>query len=150
MTRINLVDPEDLTDVHLVAEYKELTQFLHLVRKRVDNKHPMDDIPEEYCLNGGHCKFFYDKGKYLYRRYIHIRNNLVDRNKNINDEKFRNNLRRIRESYSKELFNDYQPTPAAFKIATDRILERINQKPHLYKDKNRFIRSLSKYRKIGR
>ena len=40
MTRLNLVEPGDLTDRHLIAEYKEITQFLHIVAKRRDKGHP--------------------------------------------------------------------------------------------------------------
>jgi deoxyribonuclease (pyrimidine dimer) len=141
MTRINLVDPDVLTKVHLVAEYKELTQFLHLVRKRIDNNHPMDDLPKEYCLNGGHCKFFYDKGEYLYDRYKSLYREMNRRNLNVNKEKYRTNLDRIKNSYNKALFNAYTPSPTAISIAVQRIRERIIQKPHLYPDKDRFMKS---------
>jgi len=35
MTRINLIDPSHLTKRHLIAEYKEITQFLHNVKNQI-------------------------------------------------------------------------------------------------------------------
>lgn len=60
MTRINLIDPSHLTKRHLIAEYKEITQFLHNVKKS-----NLKDIPKHFTLGTGHVKFFYNKGEYV-------------------------------------------------------------------------------------
>ena len=39
MTRINLINPEKLTDQHLLAEYRELPRIFWIVRKKIsENK----------------------------------------------------------------------------------------------------------------
>jgi len=62
MTRINCVPVEELTDKHLIAEYRELPRVHKLAWY-------CDDAPEHYKLGTGHVKFFYDKGEYLRRRF---------------------------------------------------------------------------------
>tara|TARA_B100001093_G_scaffold428983_1_gene424011 strand:- start:7754 stop:8248 length:495 start_codon:yes stop_codon:yes gene_type:complete len=145
MTRLNLIEPGHLTRVHLVAEYKELTQFLHLIQRRIDNNVAMDDIPDRYTLNGGHCKFFYNKGKYVYDRYKLLYENMISRDINTNVERFKHHLNRIYCAYTKELWCEYIPTPRDYKIAIDRIAERIIQKPQLYKDKEVFFKNIKHY-----
>lgn len=145
MTRLNIVDVEDLTDRHLVAEYKELTQFLHIVIKRVTEKHPMDDLPEDYTLNGGHCKFFFNKGRYLYHRFVELANEMETRGMNVDRDKFQVRLNRIADAYPIMLFGEYTPNVADYSIAIDRISQRINEKPHLYPDKEKYFNSLQKY-----
>lgn len=54
MTRINCVPVEELTDKHLLAEYRELPRIFNLARA-------VEDAPTEYVLGTGHMKFFYDK-----------------------------------------------------------------------------------------
>lgn len=57
MTRVNCVPVKELTDQHLIAEYREITRVSKLARK-------LDDYGT-YCLGSGHVKFFYNKGNYL-------------------------------------------------------------------------------------
>ena len=39
MTRINLINPEKLTDQHLLAEYRELPRIFWILRKKIsENK----------------------------------------------------------------------------------------------------------------
>ena len=145
MTRINLIDPDHLTQVHAVAEYKEITQFLHIVKKRVEKNHPMDDLPDRYTLNGGHCKFFFNKGLYLYKRYEMLYNNLINRNITIDKTRYKAHRQRFKEAYDDYLWCDYSPTKEDYKIAIARILERIYLKPNMYKDKDRFISKINYY-----
>jgi len=145
MTRINLVDPKDLTNRHLVAEYKEITQFMHLIKKRIDDCKPFDDIPSEYTLNGGHCRFFYDKGLYIRKRFISLYSEIVDRGMNTDKEKYFNRLDKIDSGYREDLMNDYYPSKEDYRVAIDRISSRINEKIHLYPDSSRFLNSINKY-----
>lgn len=50
MTRINLVDPADLSDQHLRAELRELPRVF-------SSKIDISDAPERYCLGKGHVKW---------------------------------------------------------------------------------------------
>lgn len=62
MTRINCVPVEQLTDKHLVAEYRELPRISNAAKL-------VTDAPTHYKMGTGHMKFFYDKGEYLRRRF---------------------------------------------------------------------------------
>lgn len=74
MTRINLVHPSQLTDAHLLAEYKELPRVFTAVRKHLDagKTHDDFDIPYQYVLGKGHVTFFYDKVSWLWQRYCSL------------------------------------------------------------------------------
>jgi deoxyribonuclease (pyrimidine dimer) len=67
MTRINVVAPRDLTDQHLLAEYRELPRVFTLAQAWLDRGKP-GALPERYALGTGHVKFFYDKTDYLAKR----------------------------------------------------------------------------------
>lgn len=66
MTRINLVPVEELSDQHLLAEYRELPRIVHAV---ISKKVLIKDIPDSYRLGTGHVKFFYNKIIFLSERY---------------------------------------------------------------------------------
>ena len=70
MTRINIVSPHELTDQHLIAEYREIFMVGSALQRSLKSKswNP-NAIPKRYKLNTGHVKFFYDKGEYLSKRY---------------------------------------------------------------------------------
>ncbi len=146
MTRLNIVDAKDLTTKHLVAEYKEILQFLHHVKKRVDNNHPFDDIPPKYTLNGGHCLFFFNKGQYVYNRFVELYEEMHSRGLNVNEEKYAARSQRIIDSYNETLFQDWVPSKEDYGVAIERIVERIEQKPHLYPDANRFYNAIPTYK----
>lgn len=61
MTRINLVDPAELSTKHLVAEYREIMRLpgnLATSLNRKGKKFDLKEIPEQYTLGTGHVKFF--------------------------------------------------------------------------------------------
>ena len=67
MTRINVVDPEELCDQHLLAELRELPRIPNaIIKGRVSFDKP---LPESYRMGPGHVRFFYDKIPWLYMRY---------------------------------------------------------------------------------
>lgn len=122
MTRINLIDPSELSTKHLIAEYREITRIPGNLRKslnRSSKPFSMQEIPAEYVLGAGHVKFFYDKMQFLEKRF----NSLV--------------AEMLRRGYSptyrecpafsqvsRRFYNDYQPTKAAIEINKQRIKER--------------------------
>lgn len=65
MTRINCIPVSELTDQHLLAEYRELPRLSKLARL----PNPKEVFPLNYKMGTGHVKFFYDKGEYLRRRF---------------------------------------------------------------------------------
>jgi hypothetical protein len=70
MTRINVVPVEELSQQHLVAEYRELPRIFNLVRAAiVRGESPCDKRnPLAYTLGTGHCRFFYSKLGWLKER----------------------------------------------------------------------------------
>lgn len=139
MTRLNLLDPVALTNRHLVAEYKELTQIIYPMKRAALNGINNTEIPENFTLNKGHVKFFYNKGLYLYNRFTSLKDEMVERGIHIDIEGFQNRLTKIRESFPEEWYNDWNPSIDDFKIIIYRIAKRIIQKPESYPDKNRFF-----------
>lgn len=85
MTRINLVDPQHLTNSHLMAEYRELPRIFTAMHKHADSgKSPADfDIPDTYKLGKGHVTFFYNKLRWLQSRYTWLHAELSLRKFNI-------------------------------------------------------------------
>lgn len=139
MTRINVVDPEVLTTKHLVAEYKEITQFLHLVKKRVEKNIDFDDIPDRYTLGPGHVKFFYDKGFFIYCRFVSLYKEMVRRGFKVDKEAYDARRQQIIDTFPKKLYNGYHVTNLAHSKNVSRILDKITDKPELYPDRDRFL-----------
>ena len=70
MTRINVgVRPQELSDLHLRAEHRELKRIPNQISK---GRYNMKDQPSEFTLGKGHVKFFYDKCGYLLKRYCQL------------------------------------------------------------------------------
>ena len=129
MTRINLVDPQELYDQHLVAEYRELFMVgSSLQRSLRSPKWSVDRIPVKFTLNKGHVSFFYNKGLYLYKRYLALIEEMVKRNMSPDPERtFK------REQWPDELFLDWTPSEEDKEIVRARIAERVSEKPKWYR-----------------
>lgn len=134
MTRINLIDPRELTDNHLIAEYREIRLLTsHLVRSLQSSRGVQKStIPRQFTLNAGHVKFFYDKGKYLHNRYDSLKEEMIKRG--FSPE---NNFET--EKWPDHLYGDWVPTERDKNIIRERIVLRISQKPHLYRHYGRYI-----------
>lgn len=127
MTRINLVEPKQLTNEHLMAEYRELPRIFTAVRNAVDkDQTPADiDIPEQYVLGTGHMKFFYNKLSYLLERYTSLYKELIDRNYNI-DKAMYADIMKAAIALPGEWFNTYEPDPEAIYLNMARLCIRSN------------------------
>ena len=131
MTRINIVEPSELTDQHLIAEYREITMVPGSLKRTLVSKigYKESKVPKKYTLNTGHVYFFYNKGKYLYKRYreivieMKLRGFNPDRNRKFPRDIFIDN----------NLYNDWMPTMEDYKIIRQRIAERISSKPDWYR-----------------
>lgn len=141
MTRINLIDPSHLTKRHLIAEYKEITQFLHNVKKS-----NLKDLPKNFTMGTGHVKFFYNKGEYIFDRFCSLKEELIKRSIKIDEEKFSDRLNEILNSFDPNRgYNNYKPCKLDYLIVIERIKLRINEKPHLYPDSQLFFNNLEGY-----
>ena len=127
MTRINLVDPAQLTSKHLMAEYRELPRIFTAVLKLQDNfSRPKDvDIPSEYVLGIGHMKFFYDKISWLELRYRALYKELIERGFNLNINLFRQVLLSAIDIQPRWR-GDYTPLPEEIYLNMIRICKRSN------------------------
>jgi len=129
LTRINIIPVEELTDQHLMAEYREIFMVGSALQRSLNSKswNPKK-IPDKFTLNKGHVMFFYDKGKYLFKRYDEIREELKKRNFKLDDHRHFKTYQ-----FPIEYFNDWEPTDEDQKLIRQRIEERILQKPEWYR-----------------
>ena len=138
MTRINIIPVSELTDQHLIAEYREITMVPAALTRTLNSKSGFikKKIPDRFTLNTGHVYFFYDKGLYLYNRYDNIVEEMILRG-------FNPDLKRIfpKDIFPFELFNDWIPTIQEQEIVRSRIKEKIAMKPTWYR-KTRYDQNL--------
>lgn len=131
MTRINTIDVQDLTDQHLMAEYREMPMVHAALQRSKTSKKGLsiDSIPPKYTLNTGHVKFFYNKGTFILKRYLALVDELRKRGYNINPGE-----RKIDwKVFDHTLKSDWTPTSRDHSILIARLVERINAKPQWYK-----------------
>ncbi|MFH1275920.1 MAG: pyrimidine dimer DNA glycosylase/endonuclease V [Candidatus Woesearchaeota archaeon] len=126
MVRINLINPKQLTDQHLIAEYNEILMLLGYVRKYPNyNTCVKKRIPKSYCLGKGHILFFKNKLIYLKKRHELLKKEMIKRwfkpTKKVNLSKF-----------NRELKHDWKPKKNDFKIIKLRLKEKINKKSDYY------------------
>ena len=132
MTRINIINPSELTDQHLVAEYRELFMVGSSLQRSLKSPNwNVNNIPKKFTLNKGHVMFFYDKGKYLSKRYDDLRLEMKNRGMKPDETRVFK-----REQWPDELYNDWTPTVEDQNIIRKRIEERILQKPNWYRVTN--------------
>lgn len=128
MTRINTIDFDDLTDQHLMAEYRELPMVMGSMRRSLKSKNGIRNIPPKFTLNSGHVKFFYNKGRFLKWRYENLIEKLTERGYNLDEN------REVDFSVF-DLYPqiDWEPTNEDMKVSAERILIRVAEKPSWYK-----------------
>ena len=131
MTRINIVEPTELTDQHLIAEYREIFMVAGSLHRTLMSKlgYVESKVPVQYTLNKGHVYFFYNKGKYLHKRY----NMLIDEMKYRGFKPNRNRVFPKKIFVDTGLYKDWIPHVEDYKIIRQRIKERIATKPEWYR-----------------
>lgn len=125
MTRINIVEPEQLTKQHLLAEYRELPRVFTHVLKAIESSKTLNDfnIPDKYTIGKGHVTFFYNKCRYLFERWIKIISILKNSNYDLSEDyidKSTRNFIEIPEQYKGE----YSPTPEEIYLNMYRLANR--------------------------
>ena len=134
MTRINLVPPSELTDQHLIAEYREIFMVAGSLRRTLLSKNGFQEsrVPKKYTLNKGHVYFFYNKGQYLHKRYLDLISEMKKRgfspsdSRNFPDDIFIKN----------NLYNDWIPDRKDLLLIRKRINQKIKMKPNWYRKTN--------------
>ena len=131
MTRINIIPAEELYDQHLIAEYREITMVPAALNRTLNSKKGIDKekISSTYTLNKGHVYFFYNKGRYLYNRYLEIIYEMKQRGFSPNSKrKFPKKI-----FIENNLYNDWVPTIEDYKIIRQRINTKFKEKPNWYR-----------------
>jgi len=77
MIRINCVPVHELSDAHLIAEYREIPRVVTLAAKAVARKSFFQ--PDCYTLGKGHLHFFYTRLGYLSGRHAALIEELKQR-----------------------------------------------------------------------
>jgi deoxyribonuclease (pyrimidine dimer) len=129
MTRINIIPPVELTDQHLVAEYREIFMVGSSLQRSLKSPNwDISKIPKKFTLNKGHVTFFYDKGAYLHSRYGQLIKEMHQRGMNPDpNRKFK------LEQWPAHLYNDWIPSTTDQEIIHARINQRIAEKPGWYR-----------------
>lgn len=133
MTRINVVDPSELHNKHLMGEIHEILRVHGLVRKAQDrkiNKYNFQqkvNPPKEYTLGAGHVKFFYDKLGYVTERYHALCDEARNRGYNVTKISREDVLQGIDDFW----VGSYTPTPEAIELNRARLQERLSSMNHL-------------------
>jgi deoxyribonuclease (pyrimidine dimer) len=120
MTRINVIPPSELTNLHLIAEYRELPRIFALAKKHFESGKNLKN-PKEYTLGKGHVLFFYDKLLFLLKRQESLIEEMQKRGIKTNFS----NLESLYKEMPTPLMQDYVVTPEAIKINKARIFERL-------------------------
>ncbi|MBN1324667.1 MAG: pyrimidine dimer DNA glycosylase/endonuclease V [Alphaproteobacteria bacterium] len=129
MTRINLIPVSELSDQHLMAEYRELPRIINGVLMGKFNR---TNIPKKYVLGAGHIKFFTNKLIFLQKRYEEIYTELVYRKFKLNSKYNPNNLlAKILEANT--LDEKYSFSDDEIALSKQRIIEKVQKKPLWYK-----------------
>lgn len=126
MTRINLIPVQFLKDQHLLAEHREIVRIPNLIKSW---KYNLDWIPKEYTMWKWHVKFFYNKLKFLYKRYLDLFIECKYRWFNVQFYWL------AFEQVPMELMNDFEYSSKDILISSKRIQEKIKQKPNFYTNK---------------
>jgi deoxyribonuclease (pyrimidine dimer) len=120
--RINLVNPVELSDQHLIAEYMEIGILLDNINK---GKYKLRDIPEFFVLGKGHVKFFINKPYFLRGRnfilWLEMKSRGFKPSKGLDLE------------FKDWNCNEYIPSERDIEISRARIIESYNKKPEYYR-----------------
>ena len=124
MTRINVVPVQELSDLHLIAEYRELPR---VIKQDISVK----NAPQNYKLGEGHVKWARTHLRYVINRYIDLYYEMK-----IRGFKTSYNPTELVDLYNRidlELHNDYKVTKADIAVNRQRLLEKYRAEPNLYK-----------------
>lgn len=131
MTRVNLLPPEELFDQHLMAEYRELPMIPAALARTLRSRRGLrlEEYPKRFTLNAGHVTFFYDKGRYLDKRYAALTRELTRRGFNLDPAR----LFPAAVFIDNDLYGDWRPDAAALAIIRARLAEKLALRPDWYR-----------------
>ena len=121
MVRVNLIEPSKLADQHLIAEYREILLLFGMYRKRNGYKIQISDDNLKHPY-----RFFHNKLKYLEKRHLQLRQEMI--NRNFNPQLFVN-----LDGYPTDRLNDFVPNNTHIRRVEERIIQRLKEKPDWYR-----------------
>lgn len=142
MTRINIVEPHELTDQHLFAEFREIKMVPKALRRSLDaakRRSPdplayvLDRTPPVFTLNAGHVAFFYNKGLFLRLRYADLIAELSRRGTHTFNVDSPLDPDNVFKGLPSSFHSDYTPTRDALALIRSRIAEKIALRPGWYR-----------------
>lgn len=113
----------ELTQQHLIAEYRELPRIFNLVRAAIlRDEQPCDKRnPLDYTLGTGHCRFFYPRLGWLKRRQAEIIEEMLRRGYSPQFLDVTN----IDAGIAEHWLGDWEPDDRAMAINRERIATRL-------------------------
>lgn len=141
MTRINLLPVAQLSNQHLMAEYRELPRIVNAV---LDGRLSGTGAPKKYVLGTGHVKFFANKIDFLYARYVKIWDELIYRGFDLSLEFSPDNMYKKIKLAHYNSPTTYKFTDADILLSRNRIIKKIMEKPEFYKWTRRKIPNWAK------
>lgn len=130
MTRVNTIDPSDLTDQWLIAEWRELPRIVNELEKH-PTRFNAGKIPTNFTLGAGHVTFFRDKLLYLAKRHRELKREMRKRGITFN-HKIRVELHYLNPALKRVACNDWTPSEADHAILIDRLCERFDLRKKAY------------------
>ncbi len=132
--RINIVNPSQLLDQHLIAEIREIKMLPKSLVRSIKSARGLciSDISSTYTLNKGHGYFFYDKLLYIEDRFQELLQEAKERGFNITSTE----LYYPEFDYSSipsTCYGNYEPTKEEQAINIERIDLRVQERPSFYR-----------------
>ena len=127
MTRINVVPVSELSDQHLIAEYRELPR---VIKQDID----VSDAPKKYCLGKGHMKWARKHVKFILKRYKELCDEMEFRGFKVN---YSWSVLVFMSVYwgstSEDYYNDYKITRKDLTLNRNRLIEKYCMKSNWYR-----------------
>lgn len=130
MTRINLIPVEELSDQHLIAEFRELPKC---IKQSIDTS----NAPQKYCFGKYHIKWAKHHSMFLLHRYQKLYDEMKFRDFKTNYDP--SSLASFLEQIPKKDLLEYYPDEEDIRLSWGRIMFRILSKPNWYRWTNREI-----------
>ena len=126
MTRINVVPVEELSDQHLITEYRELPR---VIKGNVSTA----DAPACYCLGRGHVKWARLHLKFLILRFGDLVDEMLHRGFNVSY--FMSDLYHLADYMhaDKDIWHDYDVSADDLEVNRDRLLHKYKLRPAWYR-----------------
>lgn len=130
MTRINTIEPSDLTNEWLLSEHREL---LRIPNKIISGKTKLskDRIPSSFRMGTGHELFFLDKLQWLHKRHDALTDECIKRGINLNLS-HRFDYAELPMAAKLYFYNDWTPSQADHGILIERLCERFDLRKKAY------------------